>query len=363
MTNTLLVMAGGTGGHVFPGLAVAEALKAKGWQVLWLGTSTGIESTLVPEAGFTLVTLPVTGLRGHGWGRWVRAPFTLMRALWVAIKIIRRHKPTVALGMGGFASGPGGLAAWLMGVPLVIHEQNAAAGATNRLLAPLARWICEGFPGVFSKKMGSKVVYTGNPLRATFQKRPPVLHKTCILPKVPKRLLILGGSRGAHALNVLIPQALSCLPLPLSWTLWHQTGKADEVAVAQAYKTAGITAKVEPFIEAMSDAYEWADLVICRSGALTVAELAAAGVPSLLIPYPYAVDDHQAKNAQYLVDKGAAWMVRQETLTQSCLLHYLNVFQSDPQCAHTMAAAAQACARREATAAVVKVCEACTAGV
>ena len=360
MNKTALIMAGGTGGHVFPGLAVAEALKAKGWQVVWLGTTAGIECRLVPEAGFTLITLTVVGLRGHGWRRWLQAPFSLAGALWRAIKIIRCYKPTVVLGMGGFASGPGGLAAWLLRVPLVIHEQNAVAGATNKLLAPLARRICEGFPGVFSKRVASKVTYTGNPLRATFSAVPSTTssHGIVGLPDEPKRLLVLGGSGGAHALNESIPRALGALSEPRQWIVWHQTGEADKESVTQAYEKTPISAKVESFITGVNEAYEWADFVICRGGALTVSELAAAGVPSLLIPYPHATDDHQGKNAQFLVDKGAAWMLRQGDLNNENLLHYLNKFKQSPQCNETMAIAARECACLGATAAVLEVCEA-----
>ncbi len=359
MNKTIVIMAGGTGGHVFPGLAVAEALQEKGWQVVWLGTKAGIEAQVIPEAGFTLVTLPVTGLRGHRWQRWLKAPFILLSALWGAIKTIRRYKPVVVLGMGGFASGPGGLAAWLMRVPLVIHEQNAVVGITNKLLAPLAWRICEGFPGAFPHTPPSKVLYTGNPLRDMFVRKVVAtqIHEKPPLTNEPKRLLVLGGSRGAHALNQAIPSALGALSSSTGWTVWHQTGEKERETVAKAYESYGIAAKVDAFITHIHEAYVWADFVICRAGALTVAELAAVGVASLLIPYPYAVDDHQGKNAQYLVDKGAAWLLRQSHLNEEAIHYYLKQLQQTPQCCETMAAAARACAQLEATKAVVTVCE------
>lgn len=350
MKKTLLIMAGGTGGHVFPALAIVNALKARQWQVIWLGTATGLEARLVPAAHIPFIDLSISGLRGTSWRRWLTAPFLLIQAMWKVMGIIRLHRPTLVLGMGGFVSGPGGLAAWLMRYPLIIHEQNAIPGTTNQLLAPLAKRICTGFPHVFAHR--ANAIYTGNPLRASFT--PTAFpEKTIPHPDEPYRLLVLGGSRGAHALNENIPLALS--KTKAEWRVWHQTGEADREQVMQTYAKAKITAKVEAFIDPIEIAYQWADFVICRSGALTISELSAAGVASLLIPYPYASDDHQTKNALHLVDKGAAWMIKQNQLTESMIISYLDRFCTEEGKALTLAA--RQSTQGDATQAVVAVCE------
>lgn len=313
-------MAGGTGGHVFPALAVAQSLKEQGVEVTWLGTPYRMEAKLVPEHGFELDTIDIEGLRGHGLMAWLAAPMRLIRATHQAYKIIKARNPEVVLGMGGFASGPGGLAAWLLRKPLVIHEQNAVAGLTNRLLSHLACCVCESFPGTFAPS--SKLHTTGNPVRDSIQALPfPALRYA--ERQGPLHCLILGGSLGAKALNETVPQALALLPQEKRPIIWHQCGEKHSQAAEQSYKQAGLEAKISPFIQDMSEAYAWADYVICRAGALTVTELMAAGLPALMIPFPQAVDDHQTKNAATLVQCGAADLIQQESLTAAVLAEKL----------------------------------------
>jgi UDP-N-acetylglucosamine--N-acetylmuramyl-(pentapeptide) pyrophosphoryl-undecaprenol N-acetylglucosamine transferase len=305
-------MAAGTGGHVFPALALARLLREQSLEVIWLGTERGLESRVIPAEGIPLERLSIGGLRGKGVLTWVAAPFRLGRALLQALAIMRRHQPSVVVGLGGFVTGPGGIAAWLTRRPLVIHEQNAIAGFTNRCLAHLARQVLEAFPNSFGRNVHSKVI--GNPVRADISAVPP--------PSVrfagrtgPVRILVIGGSQGAARLNAVVPFALKRLSSWLAFDVRHQAGERWIDAGRASYAQAGVRADVRPFIEDMSEAYAWADLVICRSGALTVSELAAVGVGSILVPFPNAVDDHQAYNAQYLVREGAAVLISDRELT------------------------------------------------
>jgi UDP-N-acetylglucosamine--N-acetylmuramyl-(pentapeptide) pyrophosphoryl-undecaprenol N-acetylglucosamine transferase len=307
-----LIMAGGTGGHVFPALATARVLARRGYGIVWLGTQRGIEARLVPAEGIPVEWLSVSGLRGKGLATLAAAPFRLVIALLQAIKAVRKHRPSVVLGAGGFASGPGGLAAWLLRRPLVVHEQNAVAGLTNRLLARLADRVLEGFPGSFGRRVKAERV--GNPVRPEIAAVPPP-DRRYAARSGRARLLVFGGSQGSARLNAVVPAALAELPVDLRPEVLHQTGARGLEETVQAYRSRGIEADVRAFIDDMAGAYGWADLAVCRSGALTVAELAAAGVPAVLVPFPAAVDDHQTRNAEYVVRAGAAKLMPESRLT------------------------------------------------
>ncbi|VAW89158.1 UDP-N-acetylglucosamine--N-acetylmuramyl-(pentapeptide) pyrophosphoryl-undecaprenol N-acetylglucosamine transferase [hydrothermal vent metagenome] len=311
MVTRIMIMAGGTGGHVFPALAVAQELQSRGVEVIWMGTRRGIEAKVVPDAGIPIEWISVSGLRGKGVVSWLLAPFKLVSALFQSFVIIMRCRPMAVLGMGGFVAGPGGLMTWILHKPLVIHEQNAIAGLTNRLLARIATKAMQAFPNALQKKTNPQLV--GNPVRQAIAALPiPELRfekRTGAL-----RLLVLGGSLGAQSLNQVIPAAMNIIPEAELPEIWHQAGERLIDEARDCYQNAAIDARIEPFIDDMAVAYGWADLVLCRAGALTIAELSAAGVAALLVPYPYAVDDHQAHNAAYLVDAGAALLVRQDEL-------------------------------------------------
>lgn len=344
-------MAGGTGGHIFPALAVAEELKTQGCEVLWLGTRAGLEADIVPRAGFPISFIAVSGLRGKGILSWVLAPYKLGLAFLQALMLITRLKPTLVLGMGGFVTGPGGLVAWLLDKPLVIHEQNSIAGLTNRLLAPIASRVLEAFPGSLHTKYHPQ--HTGNPVRVAIA---TLASLTRPGRPGPLRLLVLGGSRGARALNEVMPRALATLATAQRPEVWHQTGAEHLATAQQEYRAAHVTARLEPFIDDMAAAYSWADLVLCRAGALTIAELACAGVASILVPYPFAVDDHQTHNARYLTDANAALLVPQSQLTPHALATLLADLQRTPERVRAMAAAAHRLARPDAATRVTDVC-------
>lgn len=303
----VMIMAGGTGGHVYPALAVAHELKARGHQIVWMGAPESFEARVVPAQGFPIEFVRVSGLRGKGLVKLLLAPLLIARAMLDAWAALRRREPAVVLGMGGFAAGPGGLVARLWGVPLVIHEQNAAAGLTNRWLARLARRVLEAFPDTFR---GAETV--GNPVRAAIR-AVPAPEARLAGRRGPGRVLVIGGSQGSRALNERMPEALALLPAAQRPEVRHQAGRTLDVARA-AYERAGMPASVTAFIEDMADAYAWADLVVCRAGASTVAELAAAGCGAVLVPYPHAVDDHQTRNAEYLVRAGAAVLIPEPQL-------------------------------------------------
>lgn len=340
----ILIMAGGTGGHVIPALSLARSLKSQNVDVEWLGSPRGIENRLVPDAGIKLHTINISGLRGKGVVGWLKAPLNLSQAVLQARKVIRRFKPHVVVGMGGFASGPGGLAARLSRVPLVIHEQNAVAGLTNKVLSRLATRSYAAFSGALS----DKACVIGNPVRDDIAELGKHPRSVSALSSRPLRLLVVGGSLGAVALNERLPPALAALPPERRPDVRHQAGKDRETSTAQAYVEHGIVADVSPFIDDMAAAYGWADLVVCRAGALTVAELAAAAKPSLLVPFPFAVDDHQRVNADVLVKAGAAICVVQSALTVEQLTHYLNELLN-PEVLAEMASKARQVAYLEAT--------------
>jgi len=315
--RSILIMAGGTGGHVFPALALARLLRAKSFEVIWLGTQRGLEARVVPAERIRIEWLSVGGLRGKGPMTLLAAPFRLALALTQAVRIMWRHRPLVVVGLGGFVTGPGGVAAWLTRRPLLIHEQNAVAGFTNRCLARLAREVLEAFPGSFGQSVCARAI--GNPVRQDISAlAPPACRFADRSGAI--RILVIGGSQGATRLNAVVPFALARLKQTSSAAIpaidvRHQAGERWIDTGRQSYASAGVRADVRPFIEDMAEAYSWADLVICRSGALTVSELAAAGVGAILVPFPAAVDDHQTHNAQYLVNEGAAILIADRELT------------------------------------------------
>lgn len=315
MAKKLLVMAGGTGGHVFPGLAVANMLRAQGWEIHWLGCATRMEADLVPKHHIDISYIDVEGVRGNGMVRLIKAPFKLLRSIWQARKVIKSFSPDVVLGMGGFASGPGGIAARLCGLPLVLHEQNAVAGLTNRYLAKVATKVMVAFDGALKAHQPQVV---GNPVR----KEITDLSRVAVHRHNALNILIVGGSLGAKALNDTLPNTLPLLA-GLNVRIKHQAGKNNSSGVLAHYNEQSTNAvncvEVSDFIDDMAQAYQWANLVICRAGALTVSEVAALGIPAIFIPLPYAVDDHQTKNAQALSDQGAAIVMAQSTMSPQSL--------------------------------------------
>lgn len=320
-TKRIVIMAGGTGGHVFPGLALAKALEEKGIAVSWLGTLGGMEEEWVTKQGIDFHQIRIRGLRGNGLKGWLKAPFNVLRAWWQARQIFKQLQPDLVLGMGGFVCGPGGLAAKSLGVSLVIHEQNAIVGLTNRLLAPLASHIVTAFP---QKQLhGDKVVCLGNPVREGLESLP------IVEPHTPIHLLVLGGSRGALALNQIVPKALALMDSSVRPVVMHQTGSKTLEAAKQAYAEAKVEAEVVPFIEDMQAAYRNADLLICRSGALTVSELMAAARPGIMVPFPFAVDDHQTANAEGLVAMQGGEVIQQVDLEPQRLAEKLQHWQTD----------------------------------
>ncbi len=316
----ILVMAGGTGGHVYPALAVARALQARSREVVWLGTHRGLESRVVPEAGIDIEWISIKGLRRKGVLAALIAPLQIGWALMQSLAVIFRRRPAAVLGMGGFVSGPGGVAAWLTRRPLIIHEQNAAAGMTNRLLARFARVVLQAFPGSFNSDVDVETV--GNPVREDIAAVPPP-HERYADRQGALRVLVLGGSQGALALNRTVPAALALLDPELRPVVRHQCGERTLDVARQAYDEQAVDVELLPFIEDMAAAYAWADLVICRAGALTVAELCAVGVPALFVPYPAAVDDHQTANARPMAEAGAGMIIQESELTPERLADLL----------------------------------------
>lgn len=350
MPGNVLIMAGGTGGHVFPALACAREFQARGYQVHWLGTPRGIENELVPQAGLPLHRIEISGLRGKGLLSLLKAPLQVLRALLQARKVMRELQPVCVLGMGGFVTGPGGVAARLAGAPLIIHEQNAVAGTANRGLVPFARRVCEAFPNTFSASAKRRT--TGNPVREELFLETPRQN----LGNRPVRLLVLGGSLGAEPLNKLLPAALARIAGELRPQVYHQAGKQHAEVTRERYREAGVEAEVQPFIKDMARAYAWADLVICRAGALTVSELAAAGLPSMLVPLPHAIDDHQTRNAEYLAKAGAAVLLPQHATDAAALAAQLTEVLMHSEKLAAMGATARRLAKPDATRCVVDIC-------
>ncbi|PTQ89872.1 undecaprenyldiphospho-muramoylpentapeptide beta-N-acetylglucosaminyltransferase [Agitococcus lubricus] len=350
--KSVVVMAGGTGGHVFPALAVAQHLAQQGIAIHWLGTANGIEADIVPKNGFPISYLDVKGVRGQGIARLLLAPFKILAAILAAMRVLKAVKADCVIGLGGYVTGPGGVAARLLAKPLIIHEQNAIAGFTNKQLSHLATTVLQAFPQAFAAS--PKVKTTGNPVR------PVIAQLASPEQRYAERegalnILILGGSQGAVALNDLVPQALALLTKDYALTIRHQSGKNRAEATLARYQGLAVTADVQPFIADMAEAYAWADLVICRSGALTVSEIAAAGVASVLVPYPFAVDDHQTANGRYLSDAGAALLCPQQSLTPESLADRLKPLLSRATLLQ-MAVIARKLAQPEATATVANYC-------
>ncbi len=348
MSKTLMVMAGGTGGHIFPALAVAHLMRDAGWRVVWLGNPDGMEARLVPQHGFEMAWVKFSALRGKGILRKLLLPFNLLRGFWQAWRAIGRTQPHVVLGMGGYITFPGGMMASLKGVPLVLHEQNSVAGLANKVLARVADRILSGFPNVLEKSE-----WVGNPVRPEIVAIAPPAWRFADDGSV-LRVLVVGGSLGAQALNETIPQAMALIDEHVRPQIVHQAGEKHLDALRANYAHAEVNAHCVAFIDDMAGAYEWADLVICRAGALTVAELAAAGAPSILVPFPHAVDDHQTTNAAFLVDAGAAVMMPQSSLTPEALAEALVRF-SRPQLLE-MAEKARSLAKPAAVSDVAQVC-------
>jgi len=352
-SRRFLMMAGGTGGHVFPALATARALEARGHQVYWLGASGGMEQRLIGDTDIPLSLIHISGLRGKGKLALLLAPFRLMRALGEAFTIVRRIRPDCVVGMGGFVTGPGGLAAWLIRKPLVIHEQNAIAGMTNRILVRFANTVLEAFPGSFGADVVTRC--TGNPVRQDLATLPdPEARMAGRTGRL--KVLVVGGSLGARVFNEQLPEALALIPEADRPEVRHQCGEKNLDEAKAAYEAQGVSASIEPFIKDMAEAYSWADVVICRSGALTVSELCAAGIGAVLVPFPHAVDDHQTANARQMVEAKAAVLMPQPKLTPSVLAETLQDLAKDRTRVMNMAKAARTLARPDATERVVNYC-------
>ncbi len=351
MKKTLLVMAGGTGGHVFPGLAVADLLKSQGWNVVWMGNPEGMEAKLVPSRGYEMAWVRFGALRGKGLMRKLSLPMNLLSGCWQAYKEMRRVKPDVVLGMGGYITVPGGLMAALTGRPLVVHEQNSIAGLANRMLAKIAKRVVCGFPSALPKS-----IWAGNPVRREIADMPEPAERMAerLESGEPLRLLVLGGSLGAAALNEMVPKGVALLPENERPVIVHQAGAKHLEQLEKNYEEAGVRANCVAFVEDMAGAYEWADLVICRAGALTVAELAAAGVASILVPFPFAVDDHQTYNAKFLATAGGAVLLPQNEMTPEAVSLLRNYSRGQLL---QMAEKARALAKPDAAAEVARVCE------
>jgi UDP-N-acetylglucosamine--N-acetylmuramyl-(pentapeptide) pyrophosphoryl-undecaprenol N-acetylglucosamine transferase len=371
----VLIMAGGTGGHIYPALTIARDLIAAGASVEWLGTRQGLEARIIGNSDIPLHFISIGGLRGKGLGRLLLAPFAIARAVVQAMGVIKRSKPGCVLGMGGFVTGPGGVAARLLGKPVLIHEQNAIAGLSNILLFPLARIVMEAFQGSFRHKQGtgggfftrlcnpSKIRVVGNPVRSDILSLSPAAERLASRSG-PLRLLVLGGSLGATAINSVVPALLAELAVTQRPLVRHQCGDKNLSATLEAYRAAGIgvadTVQVQPYIEDMAAAYAWADLVLCRAGASTIAELAVAGLPAILVPYPWAVDDHQRANARILADAGAGWLLPQSELSVAALRAIVVPLANDRSALLPRARAAESVASRDASRLAATLClEAC----
>jgi UDP-N-acetylglucosamine--N-acetylmuramyl-(pentapeptide) pyrophosphoryl-undecaprenol N-acetylglucosamine transferase len=352
-SGPIMIMAGGTGGHVFPGLAVAAELKARKRDVVWLGTRRGLEARLVPQHGIEIEWITIAGVRGRGVSAWVTAPFRLATAVVEALAALRRRRPAAVLGMGGFVAGPGGLAAWLTRKPLLIHEQNSVAGTTNRMLAPFAARVFEAFPGSFPRRVHAELI--GNPVRRSLQPAEPPRQRLLARKSARRRVFVVGGSQGARILNATLPAALAELPAAVRPEVWHQAGRGLVEARA-AYAAAGVEARVEEFIDDMSAAYQWADLVVARAGALTIAELAMVGVGAILVPFKAAIDDHQTLNARHFASGGAGIVLAEQELTGSSLARALASCLTDFERLATMAEAAHAQAKHAVAERIADAC-------
>ena len=345
-----LIVAGGTGGHVFPGLAIANELQDRDYLVHWLGTLNGIESTLVPKNGIELHTIPIDGVRGKGIKGYLLAPVKIIQSTLMAYKVIKSFGPSMVFGLGGYVAGPAGLASKIARIPLFIHEQNAIAGSTNKILARFASKVFTAFPNI----LGSSI-WIGNPIRKELEN---LNNHTFTLDMVNQKVnvLVLGGSRGAQAINEIMPKALRHLNNE-KISVWHQTGKNKKDTTVELYKDVVCENRVEEFIDDMSQAYSWSHIVVCRAGALTVSELAAVGVGSVLIPFPYAIDDHQTHNAKFLEDAGAAILVQQSDITLESFVSILQDLIDNPKKIEAMAKQAKSKAKLGVAKKIVDACE------
>ena len=348
-TKCALVMAGGTGGHIFPGLAVAEALREAGWRVHWLGAPNSMESQLVPPRGFALETIDFGGVRGKGLKTLALLPLRLLKAFWQSLQVVRRVKPDVVLGLGGYITFPGGLMARLCGKPVVLHEQNSVAGMANKVLATVAARVFTAFPNVFKKAQ-----WVGNPLRQAFTQQAAPAERFAARTG-PLQILVVGGSLGAKALNDIVPQALALIPAAQRPQVIHQSGAKQIDALRANYEAVGVQAELTPFIDDIASAFAKADLVICRAGASTVTELAAVGAAALFVPFPFAVDDHQTTNAGFLVQHGGGWLVQQADLSAATLAERLQTLDRSQLLACAQKAHEQK--KTNATREVVMACE------
>lgn len=346
----VLIMAGGTGGHVFPALAVARKIQEKGVPVCWLGTEQGLEAKVVNKHEIPIRYLAVKGIRGKGLVARITGIVCLLISLVQALGIVISLRPRCSLGLGGYVAGPGGVASWLCRVPLVIHEQNSVAGMTNRLLSRLAKHVLEAFPGSFPGTV--KVTTTGNPVRKEFGETVPEADEKSEMFKI----LIVGGSLGAKVLNEIVPEAIALQKWPCSIQIRHQAGERTLKIAEECYKRLGVEAEIVPFIDDIAGAYRWADLVVCRAGALTVSELAAVGVVSILVPLPHAVDDHQTGNARYLSDNGAAVLIPQPEFKAERLAQEISRLIEDPELCRQMSEKAKQLAVPDAAEQVAKIC-------
>jgi UDP-N-acetylglucosamine--N-acetylmuramyl-(pentapeptide) pyrophosphoryl-undecaprenol N-acetylglucosamine transferase len=344
-----LVMAGGTGGHIFPGLAVAEALRERAWRVHWLGGPGSMESRLVPPRGFAFETIEFSGVRGKGARTLLLLPLRLVKSFWQSVQVVRRVKPDVVVGLGGYITFPAGIASVLLGKPLVLHEQNSVAGMANRVLAALARRVFTAFPGALKK-----AAWVGNPLRPAFVQQ-ALPQERLGSRSGPLRLLVVGGSLGAKALNDIVPKALALIAADVRPSVVHQSGAKQIDELRANYAAAGVQAELTPFIDDTAQAYADADLIVCRAGASTVTEIAAVGAAAVFVPFPAAVDDHQTTNAKFLVDAGGGWLVQQRDLTPERLAELIR--QVDRPELIRRASAAKTMQKTGATDEVVKACE------
>jgi UDP-N-acetylglucosamine--N-acetylmuramyl-(pentapeptide) pyrophosphoryl-undecaprenol N-acetylglucosamine transferase len=349
MSKTALVMAGGTGGHIFPGLAVAEALREQSWRVHWLGAPDSMESRLVPPRGFAFETVNFSGVRGKGFSTLLLLPLRLLKAFWQSIQVVRRVQPDVVIGLGGYITFPAGMMSVLLGKPLVLHEQNSVAGMANKVLAGVADRVFSAFPDVMKKAR-----WVGNPLRRVFLEQPGPAERLGARSG-PLKLLVVGGSLGARGLNQVVPKALALIPREQRPLVTHQSGAKQIDELRANYAAAGVEAELVPFIDDMAQAFAAADLVVCRAGASTVTEIAAIGAAAVYVPFPYAVDDHQTSNAKFVVDAGGGWLVQQKDLTPEALAALLQKTERTELIRRGLAA--QNMAKTNATAEIVAACE------
>jgi len=353
-TGPIMIMAGGTGGHVFPGLAVAAELRARQREVVWLGTQRGIEARVVPPQGIEVEWITIAGVRGRGFTAYLTAPFRVVAAVAQAFAALRRRKPAAVLGMGGFVAGPGGVAAWLARKPLVLHEQNSVAGTTNRLLAPLAAKVFAAFPDTFPAWVRAEVV--GNPVRGSIATHDTPRERLNARHAERRRLFVIGGSQGARILNRTLPLALAELPPERRPEIWHQAGRLEADETRAAYAAAGVEARVDAFVDDVSSAFRWADLVVARAGASTLAELAAVGVGAILVPLRTAIDDHQTMNARHHTAGGAGFALAEGELTPTALAQALASCLADPGRLIAMAEAARGQAHLDAAERIAQAC-------